>query len=179
MEKIPVGAGSDEPVVNVSWDLMPRRSANGWAKRKVRTYRLPTDREWSVAAGIGEYEPASGATPESLSAKIKDVYPMGWQRPPIKRAGNYADEDCRKRIKSEKTMEGYADGFATAPVMSFPPNELGIYDLEGNVWEWCEDWFNTQKKLHVLRGASWGAVRICAFALLLPRLTDRRSPLAM
>lgn len=157
MEKSPVGAGGDEPVVNVSWD--DAKAFCEWlSKKEGRTYRLPTDREWSFAAGIGEYEPASGATPESLSAKVQDVYPWGRQWPPVKGAGNYADEDCRKRIKSEKTMEGYADGFAvTAPVMSFPPNELGIYDLGGNVWEWCEDWFNAEKKLHVLRGASWGS----------------------
>ncbi len=157
MEKIPVGAGGDEPVVNVSWD--DAKAFCEWlSKKEGRTYRLPSDREWSIAVGIGEYEPASEATPESLSAKIKDVYPWGRQWPPIKGAGNYADEDCRKRIKSEKTMEGYADGFAvTAAVMSFPANELGIYDLGGNVWEWCEDWFNAEKKLHVLRGASWGS----------------------
>lgn len=157
MERIPVGAGNDEPAVNVSWD--DAKAFCEWlGKKEGRTYRLPTDREWSVAVGIGTLEPASGATPESLSAKIKDVYPWGRQWPPAKGAGNYADEDCRKRIKSEKSMDGYADGFAvTSPVMSFPPNELGIHDLGGNVWEWCEDWFNAEKKLHVLRGASWGS----------------------
>ncbi|MGB3120616.1 MAG: serine hydrolase [Verrucomicrobiales bacterium] len=152
-----VGAGDDEPVVNVSWD--DAKAFCEWLGRKEgRTYRLPTDREWSVAVGIGEDESASVATPESLSAQLQDVYPWGRQWPPIKGAGNYAEEDCRKLSKSEKTMEGYADGFAlTSPVMSFPPNELGIYDLGGNVWEWCEDWFNSEKKLHVLRGASWGS----------------------
>lgn len=157
MENIPIGAGDDEPVVNVSWD--DAKAFCEWlSKKEGRIYRLPLDREWSIAVGIGSQEPASGFTPESLSAKLTDVYPWGRQWPPAKGAGNYADEDCRKKIKSEKTMEGYADGFAvTAPVMSFPPNELGIYDLAGNVWEWCEDWFNTEQKLHILRGASWGS----------------------
>jgi CubicO group peptidase (beta-lactamase class C family) len=157
IEAVPVGAGNDEPVVNVSWD--DAKAFCEWlGKKEGRTYRLPTDREWSVAVGIGEYEPVSGATPESLSTKLKDVYPWGRQWPPIKGAGNYADEDCKKLFKSEKTVEGYADGFAvTAPVMSFPPNEFGIYDLGGSVWEWCEDWLNAEKKLHVLRGASWGS----------------------
>jgi formylglycine-generating enzyme required for sulfatase activity len=59
---------------------------------------------------------------------------------------------------NEKIVEGYADGFAiTSPVMSFPPNALGIYDLGGSVWEWCEDFYNADKKDHVLRGASWGS----------------------
>jgi len=157
VEKIPVGAGDDEPVVNVSWD--DAKAFCAWlGSKEGRSYRLPTDREWSLAVGIGEYEPATGATPESLSAKIKGVYPWGRQWPPVKGAGNYAEEDCRKRIQSGKTMDGYADGFAvTSPVMSFPPNELGIHDLGGNVWEWCEDWFNAEQKLHVLRGASWGS----------------------
>ncbi len=157
MEKIPVGAGDDEPVVNVSWD--DAKAFCAWlGSKEGRSYRLPTDREWSIAVGIGEYEPATGATPESLSAKLKGVYPWGRQWPPVKGAGNYAEEDCRKKIQSEKTMQGYADGFAvTSPVMSFPPNELGIHDLGGNVWEWCEDWFNAEQKLHVLRGASWGS----------------------
>ncbi|MGD9748397.1 MAG: formylglycine-generating enzyme family protein [Verrucomicrobiales bacterium] len=76
-------------------------------------------------------------------------------------------------------MEGSADGFAViAPVMSFPPNELGSYDLGGNVWEWCGDWFNSEKKLHVLRGASWGSSARAPPPLLLQRQTDRRPPLA-
>ena len=44
----------------------------------------------------------------------------------------------------------------TAPVMSFKPNKLGLYDLSGNVWEWCEDWYNPARKERVLRGGSWG-----------------------
>ena len=176
VEKIPVGAGDNEPVVNVSWD--DAKAFCAWlGSKEGRSYRLPTDREWSMAVGIGEYELAMGATPESLSAKLKGVYPWGRQWPPVKGAGNYAEEDCRKSIQSEKTMQGYADGFAvTAPVMSFPANEMGIHDLGGNVWEWCEDWFNTGKKLHVLRGASWGssAREPLLSSFRAPQTADRR-----
>ncbi|MCB1244553.1 MAG: SUMF1/EgtB/PvdO family nonheme iron enzyme [Verrucomicrobiae bacterium] len=56
--------------------------------------------------------------------------------------------------------------------MSFPPNELGSYDLGGNVWEWCGDWFNSEKKLHVLRGASWGS---SARAPLLSSYRDKQT----
>jgi len=150
-------AGENHPVVNVSWD--DAKAFCAWLSQKEGLrYRLPTDREWSVAVGIGGQEPESGASPEKLSGKLGGVYPWGKQWPPIKSAGNYADAACKKQIPAEKAIEGYEDGFSiTAPVMSFPPNNLGIYDLGGNVWEWCEDWFNADKKDHVLRGASWGS----------------------
>ncbi|MEO6784812.1 MAG: SUMF1/EgtB/PvdO family nonheme iron enzyme, partial [Chthoniobacteraceae bacterium] len=150
-------AGDDHPAVNVSWD--DAQEFCQWLSRKEgRKYRLPTDREWSVAVGIGDQEPAIGSTPESLSGKLAGVYPWGTQWPPTKGAGNYADADCKTQFPNEKIIEGYADGFAiTSPVMSFPPNAAGIFDLGGSVWEWCEDFFNADKKDHVLRGASWGS----------------------
>jgi formylglycine-generating enzyme required for sulfatase activity len=40
-------------------------------------------------------------------------------------------------------------------VGSFAANRYGIYDLGGNVWEWCEDWYDSDQKYRVLRGASW------------------------
>ncbi|MBS0208005.1 MAG: serine hydrolase [Planctomycetes bacterium] len=150
-------AGDDHPVVNVSWD--DATAFCEWlSKKEGRKYRLPTDREWSIAVGIGDQEPVGGVTPESLSGKVPEVYPWGRQWPPTKGAGNYADEECRTQYPQEKIVAGYADGFAiTSPVMSFPPNELGIHDLGGSVWEWCDDWFNAEQQDHVLRGASWGS----------------------
>ena len=150
-------AGEDHPVVNASWD-----DAQGFcrwlSKKEGRKYRLPTDREWSIAVGIGDQEASSGVTPESLSGKVLGVYPWGKPWPPTNRAGNYADAEFKMQYPNEKIVEGYADGFAiTSPVMSFPPNALGIYDLGGSVWEWCEDFYNADKKDHVLRGASWGS----------------------
>ena len=127
------------PVVNVSWE--DAKAFCAWLSRKEgKTYRLPTDAEWSVAVGlVGE----KGNTPKEKSMKIKDVYPWGNQWPPPKGAGNYASSL-------------HVDDFDyTSPVGSFSANRHGLYDMGGNVWEWCEDWYDNDQKYRVLRGASW------------------------
>jgi hypothetical protein len=144
------------PVVNVSWE--DAQAFCKWlSKKEGKTYRLPTDHEWSVAVGIGSQEDAS-ASPESKDEKIKDVYPWGSSFPPKKGAGNFAGSEAKTSTwpSNFSTLEGYRDDFArTAPVMSCAPNKLGLYDLSGNVWEWCEDWYNTKNEHRVLRGGSW------------------------
>ena len=53
-------------------------------------------------------------------------------------------------------IAGYNDGFVnTSPVGSFAANRFGLFDLGGNAWQWCEDWFDQDRKERVLRGASW------------------------
>jgi formylglycine-generating enzyme required for sulfatase activity len=54
-------------------------------------------------------------------------------------------------------IPGYDDGFAnTSSVGSFAANRFGLFDMGGNVWQWCEDWHSRNHVDHVLRGASWG-----------------------
>ena len=120
------------------------------------SYRLPTDLEWSAAAEL----PNEGeTTPEARDGKIQNEFPWGKQWPPPSGAGNYADKNA-KRARGI-FIESYVDGFAqTAPVGSFQPNALGLYDLGGNVWEWCQEGYKGGgatggRDWGVLRGGSW------------------------
>ncbi|MDZ4289879.1 MAG: SUMF1/EgtB/PvdO family nonheme iron enzyme, partial [Prosthecobacter sp.] len=153
-EGVPVSSGDDHPVVGIDWD--EARAFCAWLSAKEgRTYRLPTDREWSIAVGIGSDEDEE-ATPEALGNRLPDRYPWGTQWPPPEGAGNYPDSAAGEQIPSLPILEGYTDGYATtAPVMSFKPNVLGLHDLGGNVWEWCDDVLSADQPRRVLRGGSW------------------------
>jgi len=155
--------GPDHPVVNVTWNdanqfclwLTQKEHRQGILNAN-QTYRLPTDLEWSNAVGLPH---ESGRTPEDRDMDVPDVYPWGTQWPPPPGAGNYTGEET----DSDVAIKGYNDGFAwTSPVGSFNANKFGLYDMGGNVWEWCEDWLNGAKKSKVLRGGSWynGALRL-------------------
>jgi beta-lactamase regulating signal transducer with metallopeptidase domain/formylglycine-generating enzyme required for sulfatase activity len=154
--------GPNHPVVGVNWD--DAVAFCKWLTEKERKegvlpkgqYRLPSDLEWSAAVGLIHER---GATPEEQSEK-QGVYPWGKQWPPPKGAGNYADMTARKKYKPDdlpETIEGYDDGYAeTAPVGSFDPNPYGLYDMGGNVLEWCGYWWSDgAEELRPLRGASW------------------------
>ncbi len=158
---LPVDFSQDEmhPVVRVNsedarafcqWltetEVKAERLAEGQA------YRLPTDAEWSIAAGIiGE----SGATPEERDGRVRD---FAWGRawPPPARSGNFGDASGKR----PPFIVGYNDGFPqTSPVGSFPANKAGLFDMSGNVWQWVEDSYHggpQRKDWGVLRGGSWG-----------------------
>jgi formylglycine-generating enzyme required for sulfatase activity len=136
------------PVVMVSWKdvvafcewLTKKELAAGKIKVGQR-YRLPTDAEWSVAVGLGG---ETGNSPEAKHEGVKDVYPWGNQWPPPKGAGNY---DGSLNVDSYEY---------TSPVGSFAANKFGLHDMGGNVWEWCEDWYDpATKEYRVFRGTSW------------------------
>jgi len=155
--------GADHPVVNVTWDEALAFCA--WLTEKEHSegvlpagkfYRLPTDLEWSKAVGLPE---EIGRTPEARDMGIPDVYPWGKDWPPPPGAGNYTGEETG----SDVAIKGYEDGYAwTSPVGSFNANKYGLYDMGGNVWEWCMDNWNNESKAKVLRGASWynGALKL-------------------
>jgi formylglycine-generating enzyme required for sulfatase activity len=148
----------DHPVANVSWDDATAFSA--WlSKREGLHYRLPTDREWSIAVGIGTEEKWYAETTPATVFKPQDVFPWGKAWPPPPGSGNYSDASRQMkafRADAQYVEGGYDDGFpTTAPVMRFPANAFGLYDLGGNVWEWCEDWSSSKREERVLRGGSW------------------------
>ena len=157
---------ADHPAVNVSSE--DAKAFCEWLSEKEgKRYRLPTDHEWSCAVGIGDRENAN-ATPKSKDMKIADVFPWGEQWPPPDDAGNYFGEECKTAaglvelkaagydVSSWPVIEGFNDGKVfTAAAGSFRPNGLGIYDLGGNVWEWCQDEYEPGSASRVLRGGSW------------------------
>ena len=71
--------------------------------------------------------------------------------------GNFADAAWHEKYPKDGWLEGYSDGYlTTSPVGTFPANTFGLYDMGGNVWQWCEDWFNQKQEERVFRGGSWG-----------------------
>jgi formylglycine-generating enzyme required for sulfatase activity len=161
--------GATHPVAGVSWDdakafcawLTGRELREGLIQTN-QTYRLPTDAEWSTAVGLaGEDGKTPVAKYESANAslwrhagrvgkgkRLEDIYatcayPWGKKWPPPKNFGNYP-------------RDFGADTYTfTAPVGSFPSNALGLFDLSGNVWEWCEDLYAENAPGHVYRGGSF------------------------
>jgi formylglycine-generating enzyme required for sulfatase activity len=115
----------EHPVVNVSWN--DAQAFISWLSRKERkTYRLPTEAEWEYACRAGTMtQYSSGDDPESLAS-----------------VGNVADRTAKERYPDWPTIAA-RDGFVyTAPVARFRPNAFGPYDIHGNVWEWCQDWYD-------------------------------------
>ena len=124
--------------------------------RAGQRYRLPTDREWSRAAGLPD-EP--GDTPEARDGHVRGVYPWGKQWPPPPDAGNFADPQGGKHARKPRRHRRAAQPTPRPlPWAALPPTIFGLYDMAGNVWQWCADNYKSNGALRhwgVLRGGSW------------------------
>jgi formylglycine-generating enzyme required for sulfatase activity len=140
----------NRPVINVSWK--DARDFCVWLSMKInQDIRLPTEAEWEYAAREGGKDVRFGngkliANPEEINFNGNERY-----KKPYSISG----------INRQKTI----------PVATFEPNALGIYDMAGNVLEWCSDWFDKEFYLyspsrnpkgpesgtyyHILKGGAW------------------------
>jgi eukaryotic-like serine/threonine-protein kinase len=179
--------GPDHPAVNVTW-----HDANAfcaWLTERERkagkiladqSYRLPGDREWSCAAGISDLEDTTHDRPDNRIGKRAAIYPWGAEATMPDHAGNYLSAECAPLLASgelshllEKVVPSYRDGHATtAPVGSYPPNHLGLYDIGGNVWQWTADKSPPPAQDNqIVRGGSW--TRSGLFGAVLTRRDGR------
>jgi hypothetical protein len=140
----------EHPAVNVTWN--DAKAFCMWLTNTERAAGRISDQQDYRLPTDGEWSAAVGKT----------KYPWGDQWPPPREAGNYG---------SSLHIDDYK---FTSPVGAFAPNAAGLYDVGGNVWQWCEDWYAKQMNekaildkhrdlrddggghtQHLVRGASW------------------------
>ena len=153
--------GDDRPVEQVSWD-----DATEFCRRLSqhtgRTYRLPSEAEWEYACRALPITAAG-------MARAGDVFNDGSVSPPFHfgetisdELANYCAED--REIGGTLYKGKYGRGplgqyrKETTEVGNFPPNQFGLYDMHGNVWEWCEDDWHSDYKGAPSDGSAWDEI---------------------
>ncbi|WP_323251300.1 formylglycine-generating enzyme family protein [Spirulina sp. CCNP1310] len=147
--------GDDRPVEQVSW-YEAMEFCDRLSQYSQQQYRLPTEAEWEYACRAGTTTPFHyGPT---ITPDLANYAPIAGEHQGYHWSGAYGDgpQGCYRQ--------------ATTAVGSFPPNGFGLYDLHGNVWEWCFDdwhpgyegaprdgsaWRSPDGEKRILRGGSW------------------------
>ena len=128
-------AHEKHPVVGVSWN-------DASAYCHYFNMRLPTADEWRYAANAGATTP----------------YWWGNKIPRFRKVGNFADASLLReypKFAEYGVISGYDDGYPkTSPSGKFPPNNWGLYDIIGNVWQWVQG-ESCQEPLKPRRGGAW------------------------
>jgi formylglycine-generating enzyme required for sulfatase activity len=107
------------PVENSSWKEA-KKFCSQLSAKEGKTYRLPTEAQWEYACRAGTTTPFYfGATISTDQANY---------------SGDFVYGNGQKGVFRGRTTE----------VGSFPPNAFGLYDMHGNVWQWCEDWYDAK-----------------------------------
>jgi formylglycine-generating enzyme required for sulfatase activity len=139
------GWGRDKrPAINVSWEDIKTQYLPWLSKKTGHKYRLPSEAEWEYAAR------ATMGT-DSLAPK----YSFGDDTGQLCTFGNGADVTAKEANGGgfgADCSDGYA---ATAPAGSFKPNQFGLFDVHGNVWEWVEDCWNESYANAPADGKAW------------------------
>jgi formylglycine-generating enzyme required for sulfatase activity len=130
--------GANLPVENVSWDDAIEFCAR-LSVATGREYRLPSEAEWEYACRAGTTGPFSFG--ETIDAEV----------------ANYRAQAEKKYNWSGKYGRGVLGKYRekTTPVGTFPANPFGLYDMHGNVWEWCEDHWHGDYQGAPIDGSAW------------------------
>ncbi|MFM7604500.1 MAG: formylglycine-generating enzyme family protein [Prosthecobacter sp.] len=154
VKKPPFLLGDTHPAAGVTWD--DAKSFCQWLTEKERQaglipstahYRLPTDLEWSLAAGL-----KSEAGKDSAERHRANVEHFPW---PTKNQTEWKPPVMSVNLDGTR-IPGFSDSFSyTAPVDKSIPNPLGLHEMGGNVSEWTEDAWPAAPDERVIRGGSW------------------------
>ncbi len=170
----------DHPAVYISWN--DATAFCEWlSKKEDKRYRLPTEAEWEYACRAGTSTLFyNGENPEQLPAVANVADAAARANWPKATLAVVTSDDRKKNLRSHFPFLSSSDGYVyTAPVGRFQPNAFGLYDMHGNVWEWCSNFFARDYysrspiddppgpetgEQRVLRGGGWfnAAVRVRA-----------------